>query len=320
MKSGELIWERMTSAFKILSVSRAKESKYLTHYYISEKSLRENFEKLFNFPCDILARIMYIKLSKRKDCAKINFLQFADAVTGLLDEVKDRRNRTIFNLMEFNGDGELDIMILMQLFNNISRDTQFGQEIIKVVREYKNKNVLLKGGFSRQITLNFATFNQLIPYSALIDEFQYRIFGVYIPEKREKVIETMKQAFADSLPNQNSTNTYRTGSDLDFAQSSIQQNLDPKDYKSKLIVDRDKGLKLPPPIRNCFEIIPGLEVILAQEELEEKKKKSAFADEGKDSKLDREALSDPMMTNEQYQKLFDKQVYNGADIMLLKLR
>lgn len=149
MKSGELIWERMTSAFKILSVSRAKESKYLTHYYISEKSLRENFEKLFNFPCDILARIMYIKLSKRKDCAKINFLQFADAVTGLLDEVKDRRNRTIFNLMEFNGDGELDIMILMQLFNNISRDTQFGQEIIKVVREYKNKNVLLKGGFSR---------------------------------------------------------------------------------------------------------------------------------------------------------------------------
>lgn len=71
-------------------------------------------------------------------------------------------------------------------------------------------------------------------------------------------------------------------------------------------MDRDKGLKLPPPIRNCFEIIPGLEVILAQEELEEKKKKSAFADEGKDSKLDREALSDPMMTNEQYQKLFDK--------------
>jgi hypothetical protein len=124
MKNGDLIWERMTSAFKILSVQRGKgESKYLTHYHISEKSLRENFKLLFNFDCDILARIWYIKLSKRRDCAKINFLQFADAVTGLLDEVKDRRNRTVFNLMEFNGDGELDIMILMQLFNNVSRET-----------------------------------------------------------------------------------------------------------------------------------------------------------------------------------------------------
>ena len=64
---------------------------------------------------------MYIKLSKRKDSAKINFIEFANAMVGLLDEVKDRRNRTVFNFMEFNGDGELDIMILMQLFNNISR-------------------------------------------------------------------------------------------------------------------------------------------------------------------------------------------------------
>ena len=91
----------------------------------------------------------------------------------------------MFNLMEFNGDGELDIMILMQLFNNVSRNTLFGQEILKLVREYKNKNVLMKGGFSRQITLNFNTFNQLIPYSSLIDEFQYQLFGVYVPEKRE---------------------------------------------------------------------------------------------------------------------------------------
>jgi hypothetical protein len=56
---------------------------------------------------------MYIKISKRKNCAHINIIQFWEAVGGLLDEVKDRRNRTIFNLMEFNGDGELDIMILM---------------------------------------------------------------------------------------------------------------------------------------------------------------------------------------------------------------
>lgn len=92
---------------------------------------------------------MYIKISKRTDWAHINLIQFWEAMSGLLDESKDRRNRTVFNLIEFNGDGELDIMILMQLLNNTSRETLFGQEILKMVREYKNKNVLMKGGFSR---------------------------------------------------------------------------------------------------------------------------------------------------------------------------
>jgi len=32
------------------------------------------------------------------------------------------------------------------------------------------KNVLLKDGYRRKITLNFATFNELIPKSCLIDE------------------------------------------------------------------------------------------------------------------------------------------------------
>ena len=36
LKQGDLIWDRMRSAFKILSVTRAKESKYITHYYITE--------------------------------------------------------------------------------------------------------------------------------------------------------------------------------------------------------------------------------------------------------------------------------------------
>ena len=86
-------------------------------------------------------------MSKRKRCAKINFIQFHDALIDIVDEIKDRRNRCVFNLLEFNGDGDLDIMILMQLFNNLSRESMFGQEMLKMVREYKNKNILMQGGF-----------------------------------------------------------------------------------------------------------------------------------------------------------------------------
>mmetsp|Transcript_2823 Transcript_2823/g.4400 ORF Transcript_2823/g.4400 Transcript_2823/m.4400 type:complete len:144 (-) Transcript_2823:279-710(-) len=140
-------------------------------FHITEQSIVENWDRLFKYKCDILARVLYIKMSKKKDFSKINFIQFTHTVMDILDEIKDRRNRTIFNFLEFNGDGELDIMILMQLFNNVKRNTMFGQEILKMVREYKTRNVLMKEGFSRQVTLNFATFNRLIPYSSLVDEF-----------------------------------------------------------------------------------------------------------------------------------------------------
>ena len=34
--------------------------------------------------------------------------------------------------------------------------------------------------------MDFNFFNKLVPYTCLIDELQYRIFGVYVPEKKGK--------------------------------------------------------------------------------------------------------------------------------------
>ena len=135
--NNEFMWNRFTSAFKVLAVERDYQSKRIALFYMTEDSLSENWVKLFGHKCDILARIMFIKMSKRKRCAKINFIQFHDALIDIVDEIKDRRNRCVFNLLEFNGDGDLDIMILMQLFNNLSRESMFGQEMLKMVREYK---------------------------------------------------------------------------------------------------------------------------------------------------------------------------------------
>jgi len=102
---------------------------------------------------------------------------------NLLEDNKDKRNRCVFDILDVNSTGMLDIMILMQLYNNIERETMFAQEILKIVREFKNKNILLKGGYKRRILLNFTTFNTLISNSCLIEELQYRIFGMYIPQK-----------------------------------------------------------------------------------------------------------------------------------------
>ena len=73
----------------------------------------ENFENLFNYKCNIMAKILYIKLSKQKDKAKINFLSFYQLFIGLFDEVKDKRNRTIFEILDARSEGELSIIYLM---------------------------------------------------------------------------------------------------------------------------------------------------------------------------------------------------------------
>ena len=68
------MFNNLAKAFKTLAVPRDHDSKYLSLYSITEQSLITNFEKLFLYPCDILARVLYIKLSDRKDHAKINFV------------------------------------------------------------------------------------------------------------------------------------------------------------------------------------------------------------------------------------------------------
>ena len=180
----EPIYLRLESAFKMLAVRRKRPTKYLSLYNITEQSLMENFPKLFGFECQQLAKVMYIKMANRTNFAKVNFMKFADCFMGLLDERKDKRVRAIFDLLEFNGDGEYDLFYLFQLFINVPRETMFGQEMLALLTEYKDKNVFRRG--TGGIQLNFTTFARVVSDPSLIDEFQYKLFGVYVPEKKPR--------------------------------------------------------------------------------------------------------------------------------------
>ena len=87
-----------------------------------------------------------------------------------MDEVQKVRNKAIFRILDIRKKGQIEILVLMQIINGLDLNTNFAQEILLLIREYKEKNVLMTAGFSRQITMNFAKFNDLIPNSCLIDE------------------------------------------------------------------------------------------------------------------------------------------------------
>ena len=168
-------------AFKTLVANPDKargEQKVNSQFYCTEKSMIENFDKLFGFRCDIFAKMLYIRMSKGLDHAKIDFMKFIKIFDGFLDETPKKRNQAAFNLYDVKRQGVIDIMLMMQLYHNVKRNTFFGQELLVLIREYKNKNILMTAGFSRKITLNFSTFNELIQshtsrvshHSVLVDE------------------------------------------------------------------------------------------------------------------------------------------------------
>ena len=160
----------------------------------------------------------------------------------------------IFGLLDINQKGVLDIVLLMQLYNNVNRNTMFGQEILKIIREYKSKNILLKGGYRRKIVLNFSTFVKLVNHSCLIEMLQYKIFGVYVPEKK-LVEDTGPPTFKKYTPIKKPVVVYVYNKDLTFQDCST-------------LVAFSSETPLPPPARPPFKFIEGLEQILEREEME----------------------------------------------------
>lgn len=69
-------YKRLSKVFKIMIANPEGgkiETKPLWQYYCTEKSITDNFHKVFGYKCDMMAKILYFNMSKMKVHAKINF-------------------------------------------------------------------------------------------------------------------------------------------------------------------------------------------------------------------------------------------------------
>ena len=164
-------WNKLIHGFKILCANRTKETKYLSLHWISEKSLKDNFKHLFKIDCEFVADLLYKKMANKKNYAKINFYTFAKTFVDFMDESKDKRNRAAFDILEQNNDGQISVITLMDMTNNLHPETPLGKEVAILLNEHKHRNILMREGYSRRAPINFTAFNSLIPNSCLIDEF-----------------------------------------------------------------------------------------------------------------------------------------------------
>lgn len=136
----------------------------------------------------------------------------------------------------------------------------------------------MSAGFSRQITLNFAKFNDLIPCSCLIDELQYTLFREFVPKLRKSQIKRKFQKQFSKLLLKSFSKEFgggpigALGGGDSSALSSIENNAKTISKREKIkLADSDnedkhqqdanneeKEIKVEEPDTSPFEIIPNL--------------------------------------------------------------
>lgn len=100
---GEKRFEHQIRAFKVLVANPDQsrvEQKANSQFYCTEKSIIANFENLFGFRCDVFAKMLYIRMAKGLDHARIDFMRFIRVFDGFLDDSPKRRNQAVFNLYD----------------------------------------------------------------------------------------------------------------------------------------------------------------------------------------------------------------------------
>lgn len=107
---------------KKLAISNAKlswderEKPKLIDIYMTEKSLRDGFQHLFGERCDIFAKLLYIKASKCVDHFKLTVLDFHKLFAPMFSDRAEHRVSAVFNLLDTQSTGELEILPLIQLY------------------------------------------------------------------------------------------------------------------------------------------------------------------------------------------------------------
>lgn len=146
--------------------------------------------------------------------------------------------------------------------------------MLTLIREYKSKNVMLKAGYRRKISLNYSTFAEMVPWSCLIDELQFVFFGVYNPpkvggnqgqfanNKTQMASQLEKSLLSQFKINYNQKVAPKRKND---SRLEVQKPMNGQDMETFIQFRKNNSLdapccpEVPPPEYSPFEIIPNLD-------------------------------------------------------------
>ena len=115
-----------------------------------------------------------------QDYAKLDFMDFIDSIMPFYDSNVVKRNRQVFNILDIDKDGKIDIISMLQLYRYLPERCLLRYEILLMLDTYKAKNIIQKSA-SGQTALDFNKFNKIVPQSSISKSCQFAFFGHTIP-------------------------------------------------------------------------------------------------------------------------------------------
>ena len=120
-------------------------------------------------------------MAKRHASSRISLHRFLEAFYLLCDdENKQHHNKVAFQILDLDGDRELNILNLMDLHQNLHPQTKIGAEVFKCLKWYMETNIKGMKGSAKFQELNLDQFSKIVGRSCIVEEIRDSIFQAFI--------------------------------------------------------------------------------------------------------------------------------------------
>ena len=84
--------------------------------YIEEKNFLNNFKDVFETDCSFFGKLLYLHMARGFDKGKVSFLRYLEVLYPICSgENRMNHNKIVFNLLDLDLDGGLNIINLLHL-------------------------------------------------------------------------------------------------------------------------------------------------------------------------------------------------------------
>ena len=147
--------------------------------YLEEHNFVKNFSEVFETENPFFGKLLYLHMAKGFDKGKVSFLRYLEVLYPICSgENRMNHNKIVFNLLDLDLDGGLNILNLLTLQKNFFPKSKVGQEILSLIK-YFIDNFLSKKDMTnnQRLTITYELFSKIVGRSCLVDQLRNTFFG-----------------------------------------------------------------------------------------------------------------------------------------------
>ena len=151
-----IVYKNIERAFKKLwgyPDNQLPDSDYDGVPFLTEQHFVGNLKYVLGVTNPYISKMFYLYFSNGYDLAKISIQNFFHRLKPFVLEERYVHSETSFKVLDIDNDGKLNVLNLLQMFQNVPSSSRLGQELFKVIEFFLEKNLHSRSINQVQITM-----------------------------------------------------------------------------------------------------------------------------------------------------------------------